>query len=638
MVHRRKGFITANYEELLDSSVKMRDCLPPAHLARIVVDVVSQLDLSRLYARYDIRGAVAYAPKILLGLLFYSYASGVFDSREIEKATYESIPFRYLAGGLHPDHQTLTNFRRELLSEIREAFVQILIFARTAGLLRLGHVNLDRSSIYENGTDAKEISYERLLALKAKLQKEASALLARAEKADQRESPRYLVVEAGSAFRDNPRTCLATARSALEACVREHRSGERRARGGEAPPSPSTDQPAVAVQASNASPSHSANGRQKPGAMAPLNYNCRICSVRMECIEAKTLGPGAKLAMANMFASHTDTVETWAKLQQDCLVEQQRHRARPDNGLSWRLRKIRQKPERAAKREAKQPEPTRESEPAPPPRAAAPTRVPCPKSGVGLTLSATERRVRLPHTGAVILGRYEHGYSNYPDVDLTFDDGLIPSVSRRHAQITASNGVHWLEDLGSANGTYVNGYQMALGERVQLNPGDRILLGRCRIVFGRLPDLTVDFASEPHLPTLTITHTGQSIELPDLDVIVVGRSDSSIGYTPDVDLSVAGEVAKGVSRRHARITTQEDRHYLLSAGGAVAVALNGQPVQIGDAPALLQPGDQLSLGGCVLAYEWKRPEEQHAAESGLLARVDWQSLATCSVPTQAVSG
>ena len=100
-----RTFRSVDHETALDLTVRLGDCLAPTHLARFVVDTLAQLDLSALYARYGKRGGVSYAPELLLGLLFYGYATGVFSSRKLERATYESIPFRFLAGNLHPDHE-----------------------------------------------------------------------------------------------------------------------------------------------------------------------------------------------------------------------------------------------------------------------------------------------------------------------------------------------------------------------------------------------------------------------------------------------------------------------------------------------------------------------------------------------------
>src|SRR5260221_14516360 len=101
-----RKFKKPDYEATLKTVIQLSEALPENHLARFVVDIVSQLDLSSLYQRYGAIGGEAIAPELLLAMLFYGYATGVFSSRKIERSSYESIPFRYLAGGLHPDHDT----------------------------------------------------------------------------------------------------------------------------------------------------------------------------------------------------------------------------------------------------------------------------------------------------------------------------------------------------------------------------------------------------------------------------------------------------------------------------------------------------------------------------------------------------
>ena len=109
--------------------MRLGDCLPPDHLARFVVDSVALLDLSALYAKSGPCGGEPYAPEVLLGLLLYGYATGVFSSHKIERATYEAVPFRFIAGYLHPDHDTLATFRRTFLHELKDLFVQVLLLA-----------------------------------------------------------------------------------------------------------------------------------------------------------------------------------------------------------------------------------------------------------------------------------------------------------------------------------------------------------------------------------------------------------------------------------------------------------------------------------------------------------------------------
>src|SRR3970040_2154143 len=104
-----RKFKTANYEETLNQTIRLAEALPPQHLGRFMVDIIAQLDLSKIYERYAPVGGEAIAPEILLGLLFYGYATGVFSSRKMEKATYESIPFRFIPGGPHSFHDTIRN-------------------------------------------------------------------------------------------------------------------------------------------------------------------------------------------------------------------------------------------------------------------------------------------------------------------------------------------------------------------------------------------------------------------------------------------------------------------------------------------------------------------------------------------------
>ena len=114
--------------------------LPQRHLARLVVEVIERLDLSAMVKAYRGAGSASYHPSVLLALLVYGYATGVFSSRKIERATYDSVAFRFIAANDHPDHDTIAAFRRRFLAEIEGLFVQVLLLARKAGLLKLGTV------------------------------------------------------------------------------------------------------------------------------------------------------------------------------------------------------------------------------------------------------------------------------------------------------------------------------------------------------------------------------------------------------------------------------------------------------------------------------------------------------------------
>lgn len=211
-----RKFKTVDYEGVLDMTVSIRECLPPDHLARFVVDIVSQLDLSCIYRQYGARGGEPYDPPIMLALLFYGYAAGTFSSRKIETKTYTSIPFYYIAGGLHPDHDTINSFRKDFLAEIKELFVQILLIAQAAGILELGNISLDGSKIHADASKSKAISHKRLLELEQKLQAEVDELFELAHQADQAVLPEGLDISAEIAFRRERLLKLSQAKAVLE--------------------------------------------------------------------------------------------------------------------------------------------------------------------------------------------------------------------------------------------------------------------------------------------------------------------------------------------------------------------------------------------------------------------------------------
>ena len=107
--------------------------LPQRHLARFVVEVIEGLDLRAMTGSYRGSGEASYHPRLLLGLIIYGYAIGVFSSRNLERATYDSVAFRFIAANEHPDHDTIATFRRRFLEQIEALFVQVLGVAREMG-------------------------------------------------------------------------------------------------------------------------------------------------------------------------------------------------------------------------------------------------------------------------------------------------------------------------------------------------------------------------------------------------------------------------------------------------------------------------------------------------------------------------
>ncbi|MGK7344670.1 MAG: IS1182 family transposase [Candidatus Nitrospinota bacterium M3_3B_026] len=159
--------------------------LPEDHLARFVVEIVDELDISELEASYTGSGSDAYHPRMMTALLFYSYASGTFSSRKIETATYESVAFRYVAANQHPDHDTICTFRQRFLEPLGALFKQILQVAAGMGLTELGDVSIDGSKFKANASKHKAMSWDRVCQLEDQLSEEVAELLEAAEAADQ---------------------------------------------------------------------------------------------------------------------------------------------------------------------------------------------------------------------------------------------------------------------------------------------------------------------------------------------------------------------------------------------------------------------------------------------------------------------
>jgi transposase len=221
-------FKKVNYEQMMELTIRLGDCLPADHLARFIVDTVAQLDLSTLYSRYGKRGGAAYGPEVLLGLLLYGYATGVFSSRKIERGTYENVAFRFIAGNLHPDHDTLANFRRSFQQELKDLFVQVLMLAQEAGVLKLGAISLDGSKIHADASKHHAVSYNHLLEPEKQLRKEVEDLFAFGEQ-EQAEIPDGLVVCEEIKRRETRLKRLAEAKAVLEARAQERTAAEQAA-------------------------------------------------------------------------------------------------------------------------------------------------------------------------------------------------------------------------------------------------------------------------------------------------------------------------------------------------------------------------------------------------------------------------
>ena len=201
--------------------------LPEAHLARYVVDVVEGLDLSALERAYAGRGSEAYHPATLLSLLIYGYATGTFSSRKIERATFDSLAFRYIACNRHPDHDTLATFRKRFGQEFQSAFVQVLQVARENQLSRFGTVSLDGTKIHANASRHSALSYGHAEKIEAHLKAEVQELLALAEAADQSSVPDGVSLPDEIKRREDRLAAIATAKAKIEARAKDRYEQEQ---------------------------------------------------------------------------------------------------------------------------------------------------------------------------------------------------------------------------------------------------------------------------------------------------------------------------------------------------------------------------------------------------------------------------
>jgi len=204
---------------LLPPSVE--DWLPERHLARYVVEVIEGLDVSAMSGAYRGSGSASYHPRLLLAILIYGYATGVFSSRKLERATYDSVAFRFVAANEHPDHDTIAAFRKRFLKEIEALFVQVLLLGREMGLLKMGTVALDGTKVHASASRHSALSYEHAGKIEAQLKAEVAELMAKAEAADQADIPDGMSIPDELARREERLQKIAEARAKIEARAKE---------------------------------------------------------------------------------------------------------------------------------------------------------------------------------------------------------------------------------------------------------------------------------------------------------------------------------------------------------------------------------------------------------------------------------
>lgn len=217
-INRDTGF-------LLPPSVD--EWLPQRHLARFVVEVIDGLDLSELEKAYRGSGSASYHPTMLLGLMVYGYATKVFSSRAIERATHDSVAFRFIAGNEHPDHDTIATFRKRFLPQIQALFVDVLKLARAMGMLKLGTVALDGTKIHANASRHSALSYGHAKKIEKQLKKEVQQLLRLAEQADGVNTPDGMSIPEELERRELRLAAIAAAKAQIEARAEERLEREQ---------------------------------------------------------------------------------------------------------------------------------------------------------------------------------------------------------------------------------------------------------------------------------------------------------------------------------------------------------------------------------------------------------------------------
>ena len=220
-----KTYLSYEPDQQLLLPAALQEWLPDDHLAYFISDVVDQLDMSEVTARYERerRGGPPYHPRMMVKVLLYGYCVGVASSRRIAQRLHEDIAFRVLAANNTPDFRTISDFRKDNVDALSGLFVQVLALCQQAGLVKLGHVALDGTKVKANASKHKAMSYQRMKEKAAQLAAEVAELLRQAQAADDEEDRRYGKDKRGDelpeelAFREGRLEKIREAMAALEA-------------------------------------------------------------------------------------------------------------------------------------------------------------------------------------------------------------------------------------------------------------------------------------------------------------------------------------------------------------------------------------------------------------------------------------
>jgi transposase len=212
-------FINIDYDTPLILPPNLRDWVPAGHLAHFILDAVEEMDLRQIKVNERGTGSEQYPPRMLLALLLYCYATGVFSSRRIEQASHDSAPARMMRGDTHPDHDTICAFRRESKALLRETFVRVLEMARALKFLQVGQITVavDGAKVLAHASKHSAVSCEHAGKTIEQLDLEVKALMAKAEQADSAPLQDGLSIPEEITRRQERKAALQKARNEIEA-------------------------------------------------------------------------------------------------------------------------------------------------------------------------------------------------------------------------------------------------------------------------------------------------------------------------------------------------------------------------------------------------------------------------------------
>ena len=221
-------FVTIDYDTPLLLPPNLREWVPAGHLAHFILDAVEGLDVRQVRVNERGTGSEQYPPRMLLALLLYCYATGVFSSRRIEQATWDSVPVRMICGDTHPDHDTICTFRRENRALLQETFVRVLELAQALKFLQVGQITVavDGTKVLANASKHAAVSYEHAGKTMQQLDLEVKDLLAKAEQADSTPLEDGLTIPQEVQRRQERKAKLAAARAEIEARAKARAAAE----------------------------------------------------------------------------------------------------------------------------------------------------------------------------------------------------------------------------------------------------------------------------------------------------------------------------------------------------------------------------------------------------------------------------